>query len=149
METRLQIFAITGSLFLLAIILEFIRRRRLKEEYALLWLATGVISLIFSLHRDLVDLLGNLIGIYYSPTALFLLGMLSVTLILLHFSIVVSALSDRNTCLTQQVALLSWQVEALKREQSAIAAQSSQSAASHAEEQPTEGCWAARNFDND
>ena len=49
--TRVQIIALLGSLFFLGFIVESIRKRRLREEYSLLWLLFGAIFLLFSLWR--------------------------------------------------------------------------------------------------
>ena len=102
----LKTLAIAGSGSSLIIIVELIRRGRLKERYALLWLFAGTILLIFSLSRALLEYVASLVGIYYPPSLLFLLAFLFLLLITLHFSSVISELSEKNKQLAQEVALL-------------------------------------------
>jgi hypothetical protein len=102
----LKILAIVGCGSGLIVIVELIRRGRLKERYALLWLFAGIILLVFSLSRDLLEYVSSLVGIYYPPSFLFLLAFLFLLLITLHFSSVISELSEKNKQLAQELALL-------------------------------------------
>lgn len=106
MPDRTMIVGAAGSIGVLLLVLELVRRRRLREEYALLWLATGVVLLLLSLSRPLLDTLAALTGIFYPPSALFLVALLFVLAILMHFSIVLTRLTQENRKLAQQVALL-------------------------------------------
>ena len=45
-------FAALSSLVIFAVIIELIRRGRLREQYALLWLGTATVILVFGLWRD-------------------------------------------------------------------------------------------------
>ena len=102
----LKLMALGGSAALLFIVIELIRRGRLKERYSLLWLLSGVILLILSSWKDLLDRIAGLIGIYYAPSLLFLFAFCFLLLITLHFSVVVSGLSEKNKELAQELALL-------------------------------------------
>jgi hypothetical protein len=106
METRIQVLAIVASGILLIVVLELVRRRRLMERYALLWLLSGIVLLALSTFRGLLEDAANLIGIEYPPSALFFIAFAFVLLLLLHFSIVVSRLADQSKVLAQQLALL-------------------------------------------
>jgi hypothetical protein len=97
--------AIAAALFLL-VIFELIRNRRLQERYALLWLVTGGVILLLSVWRDALRLVAEQIGIAYPPSALFVVGFLFILVVLLHYSTVISELSERNVLLAQDVALL-------------------------------------------
>jgi hypothetical protein len=101
-----QLFAALASVVLLGIVIELIRSRKLRERYALLWLATAGVILFFAVWRSGLHSLSQALGIAYPPNALFVLAMLFVLVLLLHFSTVISKLSDRSTVLTQRVALL-------------------------------------------
>ena len=102
----LKTMAIAGCGSGLIVIVELIRRGQLKERYALLWLVAGIILLIFSLSRGLLEYVASLVGIYYPPSLLFLLAFLFLLLITLHFSSVISGLSEKNKQLAQELALL-------------------------------------------
>jgi hypothetical protein len=101
-----QLFAALASVVLLGIVIELIRSRKLRERYALLWLATAGVILFFAAWRAGLHSLSDALGIAYPPNALFVLALLFVLVLLLHFSTVISKLSDRSTTLTQRLALL-------------------------------------------
>lgn len=103
---RLLILASLGSLFFLLLILELIRRRRLDEGYALLWLVSGLLLLGFSVWRKALDYLAALVGIHYPPAALLLLLILGLFLVMIQFSMVISRQRRQIKALTQRLGLL-------------------------------------------
>jgi hypothetical protein len=101
------IAGVVASLVLVGVILELIRSRRLRERYALLWLLTGLVLLALSGWRGGLNTIAGWAGIEtYPPAILFAAGLLFVVLVLLHYSTVISRLSDQNTMLAQRLALL-------------------------------------------
>jgi len=106
MDTRIQLLAIVASGILLLIVLELVRRRRLMERYALLWLLSGVVLLALSTFRGLLEDAAGLLGIEYPPSALFFIAFGFVLLLLLHFSVAVSRLADQSKVLAQRLAIL-------------------------------------------
>ena len=106
MELRLQIVAIFGALFLLVLVLELVRRRALMERYALLWLFSATVLLALAVWKGLLDKLSHAVGIYYAPSALFVVAFGFILAILLHFSLVISRLADQTKVLAQRVGLL-------------------------------------------
>ena len=105
MQSRTQIVAIIGAAVLLLVVLELVRRRRLLERYALLWLLSAVVLLALASWRDGLEKVARTIGIVYPPNALFLIGIGFILLLLLHFSSAVSRLSDQTKVLAQRLAL--------------------------------------------
>jgi len=105
-ESRLTFVAAVAVVLVLAAIIELIRQHRLQERYALLWIATGGVMLFFALWRSALDRFAELVGVAYPPSALFMVAGLFVFVVLLHFSIVLSNLSEQNKTLAQQIALL-------------------------------------------
>ena len=110
------LFAALSSLVIFAVIIELIRRGRLRERYALLWLGTATVILVFGLWREGLNELADALGIAYPPNALFALAMAFVLLLLLHYSTVISNLSDRTTTLTQRIAILEERLRELESE---------------------------------
>ncbi len=102
----LKILAVAGSGALLIVVVELIRRGKLKERYSLLWLLAGGVLLVLSSSRYLLESISHLLGIFYPPSFLFLLAFLFLLLITLHFSVVISGLSEKNKKLAQELALL-------------------------------------------
>ena len=106
MQARVQLVAILGAAALLLTVLELVRRRRLMERYALLWLLSAVVLLGLAAWSGALQKISHAIGIYYPPNALFFVALGFVLLLLLHFSAVVSRLSEQTKVLTQRQALL-------------------------------------------
>jgi hypothetical protein len=106
MTIRVSLVAAGVALALLAVIFELIRSRRLQERYALLWLLTGIVILVLALWRGALSALAGAVGIHYPPSALFVVGSAFILVVLLHYSTVISELSERNTTLAQRLALL-------------------------------------------
>jgi hypothetical protein len=106
-----RIIAIVISAGLLLLILELVRRKRLMERYALLWLFSTFILLVLSLWNGLLTSLASALGISYPPSALFAVAFGVVLVLLVHFSLAVSRLSDQNKVLAQRMGLLQQQVQ--------------------------------------
>jgi cell division protein FtsW (lipid II flippase) len=104
---KVSIAAAVASLILLVIVFELIRSRRLRERYALLWLLTGAVLLVLSLWRAGLNTIARWVGVQtYPPAVLFAVSSLFILAVLLHYSTVISKLSDQNSILAQRVALL-------------------------------------------
>lgn len=101
-----QIFAVIGSVVLLALIINFIRLGILKEKYSVLWIACSVAILILSVKKGILDYLAISLGVAYPPSLLFLVAFMFVLLISLHFSVVISIFHEKNKILSQEVTLL-------------------------------------------
>ena len=107
----IQAVAILGSFGLLVLILDLVRKRRLAEEYCLLWILVGAAFLAISLFRSLIERIAGLLGIFYPPSAIFLIAIFFIMWLLLRFSLIVSDLSERNRVLAQEIALLRLEFE--------------------------------------
>jgi hypothetical protein len=107
----ISIAASVASVLLLLVVFELIRGRRLKERYALLWLATGLVLLVLSAWRNGLNTIAGWMGIStYPPAILFAVATLFVIIVLLYYSTVLSQLVDQNTLLAQRLALLEEQL---------------------------------------
>jgi hypothetical protein len=114
MQARIQLVTIIGAALLLLTVLELVRRRRLTERYALLWLLSACVLLALSLWSGALSRISHAIGVIYPPNALFFIAIGCILLLLLHFSAVVSRLSDQTETLAQRQALLD---ERLRRQE--------------------------------
>jgi hypothetical protein len=113
---KVTIIATIGALVILGVVFELIRRKQLRERYALIWLLTGVVLLVLALWRNGLNTLAGWVGVKtYPPSVIFAAILFFVLVLLLHFSIVLSRLTDQNTTLAQRLALL--ETEAREREQ--------------------------------
>ena len=116
MDTRIQLVAIAGSLLLLFAVFELVRRKRLMERYALLWLFCTAVLLGLAVWKDALEELASAVGIYYAPSALFAIALGFISVLLLHVSLVISRLADQSKVLAQRVSLLQQRVDELEAE---------------------------------
>jgi hypothetical protein len=116
MDTRIQIVAIVVTAGLFALVFELVRRRRLMERYALLWLFSSAILLALAVFRGLLETIASAVGIFYPPSALFVIAFGFILVMLLHFSLSTSRLADQNKVLAQKLALLQQRVDELAAE---------------------------------
>jgi hypothetical protein len=117
MDTRIQLVAIAATAGLFVIVFELVRRRRLMERYALLWLFATVTLLALAVWKDLLEQVAAAVGIYYAPSALFAIAFGFVLVLLMHFSLVISRLSDQNKVLAQRLGRLQREVDVLRARQ--------------------------------
>jgi hypothetical protein len=109
---KVSLAATAASLVLVLVVFELIRSRRLRERYALLWLLTGIVLVVLSAWRGGLNTIAGWLGVRgYPPAVLFAVGLLFVILVLLHYSTVISRLSDQNVILAQRLALLETKLE--------------------------------------
>jgi hypothetical protein len=112
MDVKIQLLSIVCGGLLLLVVLELVRRRRLLERYALLWLFSALVVLALAVWRDGLAKLASTIGIAYPPNALFFIAFAFVLALLLHFSAAVSRLADQSKVLAQRVGLLEQRLQA-------------------------------------
>ncbi len=103
--------AIAVTLALLLLVFELVRRKRLSERYAILWLLAATTLFVLAAWKGLLTTLSNDVGISYPPSALFAVAIALIAMILLHFSLAVSRLSDQNKVLAQRLGLLQQRIE--------------------------------------
>jgi hypothetical protein len=108
--------AIAVTFGLLVLVFELVRRKRLSERYALLWLLAAVTLFVLAAWKGLLTSLSGDVGISYPPSALFAVAIGLIVMILLHFSLAVSRLSDQNKMLAQRLGLLQQRVEEVEGE---------------------------------
>jgi hypothetical protein len=106
-----KLFAVVASVLIMAVVIELVRRRKLREEYSWLWLLTGAVIVVLVIWYDLLIFLTHLIGAIAPTTTLFIFGLLFLMLISLHYSIQISKLSHRVKEMGQQLAILRGEIE--------------------------------------
>jgi hypothetical protein len=114
MPIRNKIVALAVGIGLLLIIIELVRRRKLREEYSWLWLLTGAVILLLTVWFDLLKWITHLVGAVMPSSTIFLCAFVFLILISLHFSVVISKLTDRNRELAQRYALLELEMRELR-----------------------------------
>lgn len=115
---RVELIALTGSIMWLLLVVELIRERRLSEGYSLIWISAGVLLLILSLWRYLLDLLAQALGIYYPPSAFIVVVLGLIFLLLLQQSVWICKLHQQNRVLAQKLGLMTLKVDRLRQQSS-------------------------------
>lgn len=103
--------AIALTFGLLVLVFELVRRKRLSERYAILWLLAAVTLFVLAVWKGLLTSLASDVGISYPPSLLFVVAIGLIAMILLNFSLAVSRLSDQNKVLAQRLGLLQQRIE--------------------------------------
>jgi hypothetical protein len=111
MFSRVQIFSIIGALALIVLLLVFIRRKKLREEYSILWLVISAIFLATAIFGQMLVELSKFLGIVYPPATLFLLLIVGLFLLMMHFSIIISDLKRKLNDVSIKLALLEDKIE--------------------------------------
>ena len=116
LDTQIQIIAVIVTAAMFLVVLELVRRRRLVERYALLWMLAALGLVVLAVWRDLLDIAADFLGIADPPNALFIVAFGIAYVLLLHFSVATSRLSEETKILAQEVARLDAE---LRRERAA------------------------------
>ena len=99
-----HVLPLAASLLITGVTVELIRRRKLREEYAMLWLAASAVLLVFAAFPRLLWHVANLLGVYYL-TVLVLLAFSFLALLVIHLAVVISRLADDSRQIAQRLAL--------------------------------------------
>jgi len=111
MTIKQQIFSILMSVIVFVLTIDLVRKKRLREEYSLLWLVTSSAMIVLILRYDWLLALTRLIGAVLPTTTLFIGSILFLVLLSVQFSIKISKLSDQVKDLVQENALLRYEFE--------------------------------------
>lgn len=114
--SRAELIMLAAPTALFILVLELVRSRRLREDYSLLWLGTFGILIVLAIFSDsLLEFIARMMGIFYPPAALFVIGFLLTLAILLQYSLVITRLARENKQAAQHVALLAARVHDLEQ----------------------------------
>jgi hypothetical protein len=105
MEMKPRFVALIISVVLVVLIIELVRRRKLREEYSWLWFSLSVMMFILALWPNLLDFITDLIGAVLSTSTLFFFALIFVILINIQFSVEISSLRNQVKNLAQQLAI--------------------------------------------
>ena len=109
--TTAQIAALVAGAVALAVILDLVRRRQLREKYAALWLSLGAGMGTLAIFPGLLDWVAERLGVADPPNLLFFLGILVLLVVVVEFSFELSRLEDRLRTLAERLAILQADVE--------------------------------------
>lgn len=111
---RAQVIAVVGCVLLFLSVLELVRRRRLKEEYSILWMVVSFGMGLLAAWSDALLAITRLVGAYSANSVIFFSAILFLMGLVLHLTVRTSGLAEQNKDLAQVVALLSRRIEELE-----------------------------------
>jgi len=114
LDNKVRIAAVIVSAIMLGIVLELVCRRRLVERYALLWMTVSLVLIVLAIWNQLLSFAADAIGIDLAANALFLAAFAVAFLLLLHFSVITTRLSEETKILAQEVARLDGELRAAR-----------------------------------
>lgn len=114
MSLQARILLLLLGLGVLAIAINMVRTKRLREGYALLWLLAGAGLAISPFIADPLDRLALRLGFDYAPALLLMLAIIGLVLIIFLLSISISHNSDQIKTLVQEVGLLRHEIDRLR-----------------------------------
>jgi len=106
-----SIIALGGGLAILGGIFELLRRGRIREKYALLWAATGVVVAVLAIWPGLINLIAEPLHIVDPPNLLLFAACAVLLLVVVQLSCEISRLEDKTRVLAEEVALLRQSVD--------------------------------------
>ncbi len=112
---KIHLLGTIFSFVILAAVFVLVRERHIKEKYSLVWFLIGLFILVMSVFEGLIDWFGDLIGVYYAPSAFFGLLIACAYLLLLNMSVSISHLKMHNKALTQELGLTKLRLEELEK----------------------------------
>lgn len=112
--SRAQVITAIGAVALVVVVLDLVRRRRLREEYSVLWLASSTVVAILGFSTPLLQALTRALGILYEASTVFFFGLGFATAMLLYLSVKLSRLAQEHLALTRELAFLRHEVERLR-----------------------------------
>lgn len=113
----ISVLVIMVAVMIAITVVFYVRRWQLKEQYSILWLALAGLMVITAAMPDLVEWVAGRLDVIYAPSVLFFFALAFVAVMLFHYSLEISRLSDQNRELAQEVGLLRSRIEdsSLKR----------------------------------
>lgn len=118
-QFRTRVFVLLAGLAILLFILNLVRKKQLREQYALLWIVASLVLCLSAVFIHGLERLSHLVGIYYPPAFLFLVAILMILILQFHFSTVISNLREQNKSLIQDVGILASELRALREKRDA------------------------------
>ncbi len=111
MDWRARLFFILLGISVLIFVMNLVRTKKLKEEYALLWLFMAVTLVVAPMLIDVIDAISFAIGITYPPAFIIVIALVCFALIFFQMSVTISRFSEQIKLLSQELALTRKQLE--------------------------------------
>jgi hypothetical protein len=106
-----NIAAFLLALAIVGLVAEMLRRKKLREKYAIWWLVVGIATLVLAAFPQLLVYIAKVVGVQLPSNLLFILSILMLLGVCLHLSWEISVVEEETRALAEEVAILRIQVE--------------------------------------
>lgn len=106
-----NIAAFLLALAIVGLVVEMLRRKKLREKYAIWWLVVGIATLVLAAFPQFLDYVAGVVGVQLPSNLLFILSILMLLGVCLHLSWEISVVEEQIRALAEEVAILRIQVE--------------------------------------
>jgi len=113
--SRTQLITALGAVLLALVVLDLVRRRRLSEEYSVLWVIATTVIAILGFSTPLLVWITRVLGFMFESSTTFAFGLGFTIVMLLYQSLHQSRLATENQVLTRELALLRDEVATLRQ----------------------------------
>ncbi len=107
----ITVFVIVVAVGIAAVVLSYVRKWRLREEYSILWLLLSAAMVVLASFSGITVWMADRLDVKYPPSILFFVGLAFVATMLFHYSLEISRLSDQSRRLAQELSLLRGRME--------------------------------------
>jgi hypothetical protein len=104
---------VVGAVLTLVVLFEMLRRQRLREKYALIWVVVALSTVLLVVFPGLLTRASDLLGVQVPANLLFFAASMLLLLLSIQFSYEIGRLEDRTRTLAEEVALLTLRLEQL------------------------------------
>ena len=110
---------VVGAVLTLVILFEMLRRQRLREKYALIWVVVALCTVLLVVFPSLLTRASALVGVQVPANLLFFVASMLLLLLSIQFSYEIGRLEDRARTLAEEIALLTLKLEQLSGDEPA------------------------------
>lgn len=98
--------AIVFAVIFIIFVLNLVKKGKLDEKYSILWILTGIVTLIVSFFQNLITKIANGFDVYYPPSLMFLFAIIVLVIYTIHITIVITKQNKMIVKLTQELGIL-------------------------------------------
>ncbi|MET3512090.1 MULTISPECIES: DUF2304 domain-containing protein [Plantibacter] len=109
------ILGIVAALFTLGVVIEMLRRRRMRERHAVWWLVAGCLALIIGVFPQVLAGVAVAIGVEIPTNLVFFVSILVLFLVSIQHSSELTTLEQRSRTLAEESALQDLRITELER----------------------------------
>lgn len=117
MNVTSYVFGILAAVLTLVVVIEMLRRRRMRERHVVWWLVFGTLILILAIFPATLNGIADLLGITLPINLVFFVSIIVLFLVSLQQSVEATSLERKTRILAEEAAMLDERVRRLEAKQ--------------------------------